>query len=82
MSSREELIQIEASSSGLLKSFIYNNFTYTSLFADRSAEFPKRISGAVHLIGIQPYKSKQYQSNLTYLDCSLDKLNIQRVALG
>ena len=36
---------------------------------DSSAGFPKRISGAVHLIGIQPYKqaSKQAASKLFYI---------------
>ena len=38
----------------------YNIFTstYTSLLVERFEASPKRISGAVHLTGIQPYEDK------------------------
>ena len=69
MGSLKEFIQIEAAGHGLLKWFSYNNnFTYTSLLAESAARFPKRISGAVHLIGVQHCKCNQHQSYLLYLD--------------
>ena len=43
--------------------------TYTSLWVESSATFPESISGAVHLIGIQPCKYKKHEACRLTLEC-------------
>ncbi len=43
-------------------------YTYTSLWGESSATFPDKISGAVHLIGMQPCKYNQQERSLLAKD--------------
>lgn len=54
----------------------YNNVynTYTSLLVDSCSTWPKRISGALHLIGIHPYISIQ-----STISMSLSNYNLKRL---